>query len=158
VSVTSGNRASTTLPKPEELLADIGASNQGGTSSATVVEENFNIQFQKYAVESESDYVHVQGAREHYAHKRYWSWFLMSAIGGMLIFQSTLLVLVGRGIIDFSQYKWLLPALLVQNLGQVVGLAVWAVKHLFSDIRSKPKNTTNKKRKSYKKTADQISD
>jgi len=52
----------------------------------------------------------------------------------MLAFQSYLLVMVGRGVWDFSAYEWLLPALLVQNLAQVVGLSVWAVKYLFSDI------------------------
>ena len=48
-----------------------------------------------------------------------------------------LLVLVGSGVLDFKGYDWLLPALLVQNLAQIVGLASYAVKHLFSDITLK---------------------
>lgn len=48
-----------------------------------------------------------------------------------------LLVLVGSGVLDFKDYDWLLPALFVQNLAQIVGLASYAVKHLFSDITLK---------------------
>ena len=71
------------------------------------------------------DYAHLKGTQDHYWHKGNWSWFLMAAVGGMLIFQSILLWQVGKGYLDFKDYEWLLPALLVQNLGQVVGLAVF---------------------------------
>ncbi len=60
----------------------------------------------------------------------------MGAIAGMIVFQAVLLWKVGKGQLDFAKYEWLLPALLVQNLGQVVGLAVYAVRYLFSDITS----------------------
>jgi hypothetical protein len=60
----------------------------------------------------------------------------MWVMAGMVVFQSVLLGLVGAGIWDFSAYDWLLPALLVQNLAQVIGLAVFVVKALFREIRS----------------------
>lgn len=58
----------------------------------------------------------------------------MKAIGGMILFQSGLLLLVGLGRLDFTPYDWLLPVLLVQNFGQIVGLALHAVRYLLSDI------------------------
>jgi hypothetical protein len=131
---------SVALPKPDELLADIAVSSIS-TDEAAANEVEFNRQFRDYAVESEFQYVHLQGVIEHYSQKADWSRFLMYAIGGMVVFQSLLLLFVGFGILDFTKYSWLLPALLVQNLGQVVGLAVWAVKYLFSDIRWPSRNS-----------------
>ena len=91
--------------------------------------------------------IHIEGARDHYLHKGKWSRFLMRAIGGMILFQSGLLLLVGLGWLDFTPYDWLLPVLLVQNLGQVVGLALYAVRYLFSDISDQipaPARNTNR--------------
>ncbi len=34
---------------------------------------------------------------------------------------------VALHLLDFKHYKWLLPGLMIQNLGQVVGLAIYAV-------------------------------
>ncbi len=53
----------------------------------------------------------------------------------MVVFQSFLLWMVGGGFWDFSEYEWLLPALLAQNLAQIVGLAVFVVKALFKPIK-----------------------
>ncbi len=52
----------------------------------------------------------------------------------IVIFQCALLWCVGIGRWDFKDYKWLLPALLVQNLAQIVGLALVIVKSLFKDM------------------------
>ena len=105
-----------------------------GSTVPTKAERAYLERFNSRAIQSEVSYEHLKGIRDHYKHKRNWSWLLMGAIAGMLIFQSVLLWQVGKGLLDFSQYEWLLPALLVQNLGQVVGLAVYAVRYLFSDI------------------------
>jgi hypothetical protein len=42
--------------------------------------------------------------------------------------------MVGVDVWSFTKYEWLLPALLVQNLAQIVGLAVFVVKALFKDL------------------------
>jgi hypothetical protein len=52
----------------------------------------------------------------------------------MIFFQCYLLWKVGTGIWNFEKYTWLLPALLAQNLAQIVGLAVFVVKALFKDM------------------------
>jgi hypothetical protein len=52
----------------------------------------------------------------------------------MISFQSFLLYEVGVGAWSFEKYTWLLPALLVQNLAQIVGLAVFVVKALFTKM------------------------
>ena len=58
----------------------------------------------------------------------------MVAIGTMLLFQMVLLICAGADWLDFKDYEWLLPSLLAQNLIQIVGLAVYAVRSLFRDI------------------------
>lgn len=62
---------------------------------------------------------------------------MLWTIGCIIGYQMILLIFVGLGALDFKEYDWLLPALLVQNLAQIVGLASYAVKHLFSDITVK---------------------
>jgi len=89
------------------------------------------------ALTSWTEYEHYLGIRQHYQHKGRWSWFLLVAIGGMILYQMVILFLVGDKRLDFTDYDWLLPGLLVQNLGLIVGLATYAVKHLFSDITLK---------------------
>jgi hypothetical protein len=58
----------------------------------------------------------------------------MGIIAAMILFQLLLIWLVGIKVWDFTEYEWLVQLLLVQNLAQVVGLAIYAVKYLFSDI------------------------
>lgn len=125
---------SSALPKAGDVLAGIGEEERASAPSISQPEADYLRRFRSVSIEAETAYVHLQGARDHYWHKSKWSWFLMAAVGGMLVFQSVLLWKVGLGQLDFTEYEWLLPALLVQNLGQVIGLAVYAVKFLFSDI------------------------
>lgn len=102
-------------------------------------EEIFKESFERRSIKSERDYIHLLGLKDHYSHKGRWSIFLMILMAGMIVFQSVLLGLVGAGIWSFEKYAWLLPALLAQNLAQIVGLAVFVVKALFKDIeRDKP--------------------
>ena len=96
--------------------------------------ENFTNQIVKLTPDIELQYIHMEGVQDHYKHKKWWSWFIMALMAILLIFQCTLLGLVGCGIWNFEKYAWLLPALLVQNLAQIVGLAVFVVKALFRDI------------------------
>ena len=96
--------------------------------------ENFTNQIVKLTPDIELQYIHMEGVQDHYKHKKWWSWFIMALMAILLIFQCTLLGLVGYGIWNFEKYAWLLPALLVQNLAKIVGLAVFVVKALFRDI------------------------
>ena len=121
------------LPKSEEVLKGLVVSDSVG-SAISQSENEYKIRFQRISVDAQVQYAHLKGIQDHYKHKGRWSNFLIGAIAAMLIFQSYLLVKVGLGKWDFTSYEWLLPALLVQNLAQVVGLSVWAVKYLFSDI------------------------
>lgn len=91
--------------------------------------------FSSVAADSEEKYEHLKGLREHYKHKGRWSNFLMCVMLGMVVFQCVLLGMVGAGQWDFSKYEWLLPLLLVQNLAQIIGLAVFVVKALFRDMK-----------------------
>lgn len=126
-----------TPPKSQDVLRGIRLSDESGHSRVSGSEQEYLRRFRNLSIDAQVQYAHLQGIRDHYWHKGKWSWFLMAAVGGMIIFQSVLLWKVGKGELDFTQYEWLLPALLAQNLGQVIGLAAYAVKYLFSDIRGK---------------------
>jgi hypothetical protein len=122
------------LPTAKDVLAGIEPSAKERGALTSPPEQEYVRRFQNESIKSQLEYAHLSGTQDHYLHKGKWSWFLMAAVGGMLVFQSVLLWQVGIGHLDFTKYKWLLPALLVQNLGQVIGLAVYAVRYLFSDI------------------------
>lgn len=89
--------------------------------------------FNQRSVGSQEQYARLKGLEDHYRHKGNWSYFLMALMTGMIGFQTWLLIEVGRGNWDFTAYSWLLPALLAQNLAQIVGLAVFVVRSLFSE-------------------------
>ncbi|MDE0254092.1 MAG: hypothetical protein OYG32_04785 [Rhodospirillaceae bacterium] len=118
---------------PKDVLCAIPQSSEQ-TDSNFSSEDQYISNFKNQSIYSQFQYAHLKGVKEHYSHKGTWSWFLIAAIAGMLLYQAILIWAVGSGWLDFSDYKWLLPALLVQNLAQVIGLAVYAVRYLFSDI------------------------
>lgn len=131
-------------PSAKEVLQGMKSSGEP-ISGASVQERRYADAFESDAVAQQAAYVHLSGISDHYRDKGLWSKFLMGAIAAMLGFQSLLLLMVGFGWWDFTSYEWLLPALLVQNLTQVVGLSVWAVKYLFSDIsEQKPDKSLSK--------------
>lgn len=121
------------LPPLADILEEVLASPQLPEKR---LQKEFEEDFSKAAVRAELEWEHLHGLREHYKHKSRWSWFLMGLMGVMVLFQSILLIYVGIGKLSFVEYEWLLPALLVQNLGQIVGLSVFVVKALFKDIGS----------------------
>ena len=128
---------------PQGALHDIPAN---GNMAADRDGETLQQQFRKNVPGGETGFraIHLEGARDHYHHKGIWSWFLMTAIGAMILLQFALLFPVGLGQLDFTPYDWLLPALLVQTFGQVTGLAVYAVRYLFSDISNQPSERSNR--------------
>ena len=116
------------LPKASEVLAQI-------KPDYGALERSYAERFNRVSIGAQEDYEHLKGLRDHYRHKASWSRFLMLAMAFMIGFQSFLLWMVGGGHWTFAEYEWLLPALLVQNLGQVIGLAVFVVKALFKDLK-----------------------
>lgn len=127
------------LPRPGEILAQIRATG----SLIQKAEQRYKMRFERATASTEEAYAHLQGIRDHYKHKKLWSFFIMALMAGMICFQSYLLYQVGIKAWDFSQYTWLLPALLVQNLAQIVSLAVFVVKALFTDLRREPSTPNN---------------
>jgi hypothetical protein len=114
---------------PDDILASEGFDADYSEQYQVEVEREFT----QAAVRSEVEWAHLKGLQDHYWHKGNWSWFLMLIMSAMIIFQSFLLGMVGSGVWDFSKYEWLLPALLVQNLGQIIALAFVVVRSLFRD-------------------------
>ena len=80
------------------------------------------------------DSLPVSGLQDHYRHKRQWSHIVALYLLAMLVFQCVPIRNVGLGHWNFEKYDWLLPVLLVQNLGQIVSLAYIVVKSLFRDM------------------------
>lgn len=124
------------LPTLEQAKADVSKAqdNNNTVDNPRRLQRKFLARFSSLSVESEAKYTHIAGLKDHYKHKARWSYFLMFLMFTMVLFQSILLYEVGIGAWDFSKYAWLLPALLVQNLAQIVGLAVFVVKALFKDM------------------------
>ncbi len=125
------------IPTLEELIAETGNASAEEEEIRWEDEIEFENQFQVQAVDAERAWAHLKGLQDHYRHKKNWSIFLMAVLAGMIIFQWLLLAMVGLGKWDFTKYEWLLPILLVQNLGQIIGLAFVVVKSLFKDMDSK---------------------
>jgi hypothetical protein len=123
------------LPSVDELLAEFDDTTPEEQENRWEDELEFDREFAVRAVEAERAWVHLRGLEDHYSHKKAWSYALMGLLGGMVCFQWALLVFVGLGYWDFTKYEWLLPILLVQNLGQIIGLAFVVVKSLFKGNR-----------------------
>jgi hypothetical protein len=114
----------------EELLSELSEREENPRW-----QRQFEREFSESAIQGEVAYAHLRGLTDHYRHKGKWSWFLMGLMGFMVVYQSVLLWMVGAGYWDFSRYDWLLPILLVQNFAQIVGLALFVVKALFSAMK-----------------------
>lgn len=125
------------LPSVDELLAETEDVSSQEAESRGEDELEYDRYFEYRAVDAERAWAHLQGLQDHYSHKKNWSTFLMLVLGGMIGFQWVLLGCVGMGYWDFTKYQWLLPILLVQNLGQIIGLAFVVVKSLFKDMDSR---------------------
>lgn len=125
------------LPTLEELLAETSDASPKEEEIRWEDELEFNNRFEIQSVDAERAWVHLKGLQDHYRHKKNWSTFLMFVLAGMIGFQWILLAMVGFALWDFTKYEWLLPILLVQNLGQIIGLAFVVVKSLFKDLDSK---------------------
>lgn len=124
-------------PTVDELIVETNTSSDVVEARRRDYEMIFDDQFERQAVDAQRAWVHLRGLEDHYRHKSRWSWFLIGGLSGMILFQWLLLALVGLGKWDFTKYEWLLPVLLVQNLGQIIGLALVVVKSLFKDIDGK---------------------
>lgn len=127
----------TALPSLEELLAEVDDADPAEEEARWEDELQYTENFEVRAAENQRAWAHLKGLQDHYRHKGTWSIFLMIVLGGMISFQWLLLWMVGGGLWDFSAYQWLLPILLVQNLGQIIGLAFIVVKSLFKDLDPK---------------------
>ena len=103
-------------------------------SESNQLERKFRRIFKSESASKQQEYAHLAGLQDHYKHKSFWSYFLMAVMAFMVGFQSYLLYMVGSEQWDFTKYAWLLPVLLVQNLAQIVGLAVFVVKALFKEM------------------------
>lgn len=123
-----------TLPSVEDLIAETSNVSPSEAETRWADELDFEQSFDRRSIDAERAWVHLQGLQDHYKHKGRWSGFLMLVLAGMILFQWVLLGFVGAGKWDFTKYEWLLPILLVQNLGQIIGLAFVVVKSLFKDL------------------------
>ena len=43
----------------------------------------------------DAEYWHLRGLEKHYKHREHWSWFLLSLISAMVLFQMVVIVLAG---------------------------------------------------------------
>jgi hypothetical protein len=122
------------LPSAEELIRETSVAPPSVQAERERDERNYSELVLYDSMQRRQAFEHLQGLKDHYAEKKSWSGYLKWLLAGMIGAQWILLVCVGLGWWDFTQYQWLLPVLLVQNLGQVIGLAYVVVRSLFRDL------------------------
>lgn len=119
----------------DKLIEEIG-SDKDTEEKERDYEFSFQDSFRQTSAQSEIAYTHLRGWQAHYEHKSYWSFFLMFIMSIVVGFQCLVIWMTGAKIWTFIDYKWLLPALLVQNFAQVVGLVTFVVKSLFDKMKN----------------------
>ncbi|EGJ19620.1 hypothetical protein RSWS8N_15709 [Cereibacter sphaeroides WS8N] len=122
------------IPPVSELLAETAHAPAEVRATRLARELQYQDRFFDQGVDTRRAWLHAAGLSDHYQHKKLWSWFLGLTLCGMITFQWMLLAMVGWHYWDFTQYQWLLPILLVQNLGQVIGLVFVVIRSLFKDM------------------------
>lgn len=103
-------------------------------TEARTYEDRFDEMFLMRSINGEREFAKLAGLRDHFRHKKLWSWFLMGLMAFMVGFQSWLIWQVGIRHWNFMGYQWLLPTLMVQYLVQIVGLALFVVRSLFKQM------------------------
>lgn len=122
------------LPSADAVIKSIRGASQRELGAENLSQLRIEEDFRSDYVRAGREFEHLNGLRAHYKHKGRWSCFIMGLMGAMVLFQSAVITLVGFHIWSFTDYPWLLPALLVQNFAQIVGLALFVVKALFRDV------------------------
>lgn len=82
------------------------------------------------AIERAHRFNQMNAFKHHHDNKARWSVFVMYLMGGMIFFQCILLSKVGAGFWNFTQYPWLLQALMVTNFAEIAALAMVIIKAL----------------------------
>ncbi len=125
-------------PTIQELLKEVATTSTAGSDAGGPdidAAEARQVVAQKAddnaALDRQLRYSKLKAFNDHHYNKGLWSKFIMWVMGGMIFFQSLLLMKVGTRQWDFSDYDYLLPILLVQNLAQIITLAAIIVKALF---------------------------
>jgi hypothetical protein len=83
--------------------------------------------------------VEVAGRQRFYRLRTKWSWIIFGWVTFLIFFNSAVTVLVGCGLLDFTQYEWFVTAITVETFLQIVGMGYVAVNFLFSHHASSVK-------------------
>lgn len=112
------------IVKPSEAKADIEKS-----ASPEKIEEE-----RKHAERnSEETLAHHDGLKSFYSLRSWWAYFIMGCITLLILYDMTLTVLIGAGVLDFSTHSWYLYIHSGANLIEMIGLAFIVVKFLFNN-------------------------
>ena len=79
------------VPSVEDLILATQESSAEVQIQRREYESKFDDEFERNAVEVQRAWVHLRGLEDHYKHKSRWSWFLIGALSGMILFQWVLL-------------------------------------------------------------------
>lgn len=87
--------------------------------------------------ESTEVQIKLQGLQDFYRMRRNWGAFLMGSLGVILLFNISLVFLVGMERLKYSD-EWFLRVVLTTNLADIIGLVYLVVKFLFSHPETNP--------------------
>ena len=108
---------------------------------ASIRDEDEKTQLRR--AESELLGVEVQGRSDFFSLRRLWSATIIRWIWILIIFNISLTLMIGFGILDFEGKENFALAVTLEAFFQVLGLGYVAVKYLFSDgEKYKPKETS----------------
>jgi hypothetical protein len=87
--------------------------------------------FSDFRNQAEAERIELEGRRQFFKLRGYWSGWLIGWITALLVFQTLLTMAIGSKLLDFREYSWFLPMVVVQNFLQIVGMGVVIVRFLY---------------------------
>ena len=93
------------------------------------VDPDLNQQFANSARER----VELDGRRRFFALRDKWSTCIILWISTFVLFHILLTIAIGRGLLNFQSYPWLIPLIVSENFLQIVGMGYVIVRFLYPD-------------------------
>lgn len=83
-------------------------------------------------LEAKKALVHIDGRKDFYKLRKYWSVVLSGFIFLLILFQFTVIMFVGSGVLDLIEYKSLLVVTMGETFLQIIGMGYIVVNFLFN--------------------------
>lgn len=79
-------------------------------------------------VVADAERIELEGRADFFKLRGLWSKVIIVWISLFIAFHMLLTFLIGRGLLDFTAHKWLVPLIVVENFLQIVGMGLIVVR------------------------------